>query len=119
MEPTSGPIGPEVEATPRRATAEAAKEFGTTDGSVKRASRVDKKASKKLAEAIERGSLSLGKAEEIVKSYPDKRRQDQQVAAIEKSKMATRVKGLTGEVEWYTPPVCWGATCRLARRPPP
>jgi hypothetical protein len=49
------------------------------------------------------GQLSLGKAEHIVQTYPDKQKQDKQVAIVAKSKMATRVKNLTGEYEWYTP----------------
>jgi phage N-6-adenine-methyltransferase len=89
--------------SPRRATAEAAKAFSTSDGGVQRAKRVAAKASKKLAVAVEAGELSLGKAEQIVKQHPDKKAQDAQVAHIRQSRMATRVKGLTGEIEWYTP----------------
>jgi len=100
---TSGPIEPEVLPEPRRAADDAAKAFGTSTGSVKRAKSVRSKGSKKLNEAVDRGALSLGKAEQITKLYPDKKAQDQQVAIIAESKMVTRVKGLTGEVEWYTP----------------
>lgn len=96
-----GPIGPAL--PPRRATADAADAFGTSDGSVKRAKRVEQNASLKLAEAIERGNLSLGKAEQITRLYPDKNKQDAVVRDIAKSQMTSRVKGLTGEVEWYTP----------------
>lgn len=105
LEPTSGPIEPQVKPKqqPRRAADDAAKAFSTSTASVKRGKTVATKGSKKLNDAVEAGQLSLGKAEEIVKQYPDKKRQDKQVAAIAKSKMATRVKGLTGEVEWYTP----------------
>jgi ParB-like chromosome segregation protein Spo0J len=100
LRPTSGPIGPQVE---RRARDQAAASVGTSSRGVQRAKAVQKRGSKALNDAVETGSLSLGKAEEIVKQYPDKRRQDKQVAAVAKSKMVTRVKGLTGEVEWYTP----------------
>lgn len=100
---TSGPIEPQVKSAPRRAADDAAQAFGTSTGSVRRGKTVATKGSKKLNEAVEAGQLSLGKAAEIVKQYPDKRRQDKQVAAVAKSKMVTRVKGLTGEVEWYTP----------------
>lgn len=98
-----GPIGPQFTPQPRRATADAAQAFGTSDGSVKRALRVEEKGSKKLNEAVDQGALSLGKAEEIIERYPDKKSQDAEVVAIAESKMVTRVKGLTGEVEWYTP----------------
>ena len=98
----SGPIEP-VRTEPRRAADDAAQAFETSAGSVKRAKTVVAKGSEKLTAAVEAGDLSLGKAAEIVKQTPDKGRQDAQVAAIAKSKMATRVKSLTGEVEWYTP----------------
>jgi len=61
------------------------------------------KGSEKLNAAVASGQLSLGKAESIVKKHPAKREQDLAVALIAKSLNATRVKGLTGEVEWYTP----------------
>jgi len=88
---------------PRRATADAADAFGTSDGSVQRAKRVQAKGSPKLTDAVERGNLSLGKAEQITKLYPDKARQDAVVRDIAQSQMTSRVKGLTGEIEWYTP----------------
>jgi phage N-6-adenine-methyltransferase len=90
-------------AKPQRATADAAKAFGTSDGGVQRAKRVQSKASKKLGDAVAAGALSLGKAEQIVTQAPDKKTQDAQVDAIAQSRMVSRVKGLTGEVEWYTP----------------
>lgn len=99
----SASIEAERAPAPRRATTDAAKAFGTSDGSVQRATRVQAKGSKKLNAAVEAGELSLGKAEEIVKTYPDKRTQDSRVTEIRQSRMTTRVKGLTGEIEWYTP----------------
>lgn len=99
----SGPIGPQLPAEPHRARDDAAKAFGTSDRGVQRGKSVLDKGSKKLVDAVETGGLSLGKAEEIVKNYPDKKRQDSQVAAIAKSKSVSRTKGFTGEVEWYTP----------------
>lgn len=88
---------------PRRATADAAKAFGTSDGGVQRGKRVIDKGSKKLVDAVEAGALSLGKAEQIIKESPNKKSQDAQVKAVAESRMVSRVKGLTGEVEWYTP----------------
>lgn len=97
----SGPIGPQRK--PHRARDDAAKAFSTSDRGVQRAKQVQAKASPKLGKAVEAGQLSLGKAEQIVKQTPDKKAQDAQVQAIAKSRMVSRVKGLTGEVEWYTP----------------
>lgn len=77
--------------------------FGVSGREVQKAKAVQQTGSKKLVEAVDRGELSLGKAEQITKLYPDKKAQDSQVAAIRQSRMVTRVKGLTGEVEWYTP----------------
>lgn len=77
--------------------------FGVPGRGVQQAKTVQKAGSKKLVEAVDRGELSLGKAEQITRQYPDKKAQDAQVKAIAESKMVTRVKGLTGEVEWYTP----------------
>jgi len=100
----SAPIGAlQDKPEPHRATADAAKAFNTSDRGVQRAKTVQKKASKKLAAAVEAGALSLGKAEQIIKQNPDKKTQDQRVAEVAKSRMVSRVKGLTGEVEWYTP----------------
>lgn len=96
---TSAPIGAQV----KRAADDAAAAFSTTSRQIQRGKTVHKKGSKKLNDAVAAGELSLGKAEEIVKTYPDKRKQDLQVAIVAKSRMATRVKGLTGEFEWYTP----------------
>lgn len=101
--PTSASIEAEVKSEPRRATADAAGAFDTSDGAVQRALRVRAKGSKKLKDTVEAGQLSLSKAEEIVKHYPDKRRQDDQVARVAASRMVARVQGLTGEYEWYTP----------------
>jgi len=70
---------------------------------VQSAKTVQRQGSKKLNDAVDRGELSVAKAEQITKLYPDKRTQDAQVATIRESRMVTRVKGLTGEVEWYTP----------------
>lgn len=103
VEERSASIEAERKPQPRRATAAAAEAFGTSDGGVQRAKRVAAKASKKLAAAVEAGQLSLGKAEQIVKTHPDKKAQDAQVKHIRQSRMTTRVKGLTGEIEWYTP----------------
>jgi phage N-6-adenine-methyltransferase len=100
---SSAPIGAELSVAPRRATAAAAEDFGTSDRSVQRAKTVLKKASAKVVAAVEAGELSLGKAEQIAKQHPDKKAQDAQVAHIRQSRMTTRVKGLTGEIEWYTP----------------
>jgi DNA N-6-adenine-methyltransferase (Dam) len=86
-----------------RAADDAARDFGTTARTVQRGKSVLNKGSKKLIEAVQEGRLSLGKAEQITKTYPKKRKQDKQVAIIAESKMVTRVKGLTGEIEWYTP----------------
>jgi phage N-6-adenine-methyltransferase len=82
---------------------DAAKAFGTSPRNIQRGKTVHEKGSKKLNDAVARGTLKLGKAEHVIKLYPDKERQDKQVIIIAKSKMATRVKGLTGEFEWYTP----------------
>lgn len=95
------PIGDERQK--HLAADDAAAAFSTTSRTVQRAKTVRNKGSKKLVEAVAQGQLSLGKAEQIVSTYPDKKRQDVQVAVVAKSKMATRVKGLTGEFEWYTP----------------
>jgi hypothetical protein len=88
---------------PPLARAEAGVAFGVPGRGVQQAKTVQKSGSKKLVEAVDRGALSLSKAEQITKLYPDKKAQDAEVQAIAESKMATRVKGLTGEVEWYTP----------------
>ena len=96
-----GPIGPPI--SKHRARDDAATAFGTSPRNVQRGKAVRSKGSKKLNDAVATGQLSLGKAEQIVNTYPDKRRQDEQVAVVAKSKMVTRVKGLTGEIEWYTP----------------
>jgi len=102
MATKGAPIGAPQE-TKHRASDDAARAFGTTPRTVQRAKTVQKKGSRKLNEAVATSALSLGKAEDITKHYPDKKAQDVQVDAIAKSRMATRVKGLTGEVEWYTP----------------
>jgi DNA N-6-adenine-methyltransferase (Dam) len=96
----TGPIGPQPI---HRARDDAARDFGTTARTVQRGKSVLDKGSKKLIDAVQEGRLSLGKAEQITKTYPEKRKQDKQVAIIAESKMVTRVKGLTGEIEWYTP----------------
>lgn len=98
---SSAPIGADL--LPRRAADDAAVAFSTTPRNVQRGKTVRSKGSKKLVEAVAQGQLTLGKAEQIVSSYPDKKRQDAQVDVVAKSKMVTRVKGLTGEIEWYTP----------------
>lgn len=98
----SAPIGADI-LPPRRAADDAAADFGTSSRNVQRAKSVTSKGSRKLADAVEQGSLSLGKAEQITKLYPDKAKQDAVVRDIAKSQMTSRVKGLTGEVEWYTP----------------
>lgn len=95
----SGPIGPQR----ARARDQAAATVGASPRSVQRAKSVINNGSKKLADAVHTGALSLGKAEQIVKETPDRRQQDKRVVEVAKSKMATRVKGLTGEIEWYTP----------------
>ena len=77
--------------------------FGVSGRGVQSAKTIQRQGSKKLNEAVDRGELSVAKAEQITKLYPDKRTQDAQVATIRESRMVTRVKGLTGEVEWYTP----------------
>lgn len=87
----------------RPARDEAGAAFRVPGRGVQQAKTVQKAGSQKLIEAVDRGDLSLGKAEQITKLYPDKKTQDTQVKAIAESKMVTRVKGLTGEVEWYTP----------------
>lgn len=86
-----------------RARDNAGTAFKVPGRGVQQAKTVQKAGSKKLIEAVDRGELSLGKAEQITKLYPDKKTQDAQVATIRESRMVTRVKGLTGEVEWYTP----------------
>lgn len=86
-----------------RARDDAGTAFGVPGRGVQQAKTVQKAGSRKLVEAVDRGDLSLGKAEQITKLYPDKKAQDAQVQTIAESKMVTRVKGLTGEVEWYTP----------------
>lgn len=103
---TRGPArekGAPIGAPKHRASDDAALAFGTSPRGVERAKSVQAKGSKKLVEAVERGELSLAKAEQITKLYPDKKAQDAQVTTVRKSRMVTRVKGLTGEVEWYTP----------------
>jgi phage N-6-adenine-methyltransferase len=100
---SSGPIEPQLSSQPRRAADEAAKAFGTSTGSVKRGKTVATKGSKGLVDAVEAGELSLGRADQIVRETPDRRQQDAEVVHIRKSRMATRVRGLTGEIEWYTP----------------
>jgi phage N-6-adenine-methyltransferase len=96
----SGPIGPQLK---HRARDDAAKAFGTSPRNIQRGKTVHEKGSRKLNDAVAQGLLKLGKAEHLVKIYPDKQRQDKQLGIIAKSKMVTRVKGLTGEFEWYTP----------------
>jgi len=86
-----------------RARDQAGAAFGVSGRSVQSAKTIHRQGSKKLNDAVERGELSLAKAEQITKLYPDKKAQDTQVKAIAESKMVSRVKGLTGEVEWYTP----------------
>lgn len=102
MATKGAPIGAPQEEK-HRAADDAAVAFDTTARTVQRAKTVSTNGSKRLVKAVEDGDLSLGKAEQIVKQYADKRTQDSRVAMVAKSKMATRVKGLTGEVEWYTP----------------
>jgi len=97
----SAPIG--AKGLEHRAADDAAAAFGTSPRNVQRGIAVREKGSAKLNEAVQGGRLTLGKAEQVVKTYPDKARQDAQVGIIAKSKMTTRVKGLTGEIEWYTP----------------
>jgi phage N-6-adenine-methyltransferase len=97
---SSAPIG--ALGIKQRATAAAAQAFGTTARNTERGAYVGEKGSAKLQEAVQAGGLSLGKAEQIAKN-PDKHKQDAQVASIAKSRMVSRVKGLTGEIEWYTP----------------
>jgi hypothetical protein len=82
---------------------EAGSAFGVPGRGVQQAKAVQKAGSRKLVEAVDRGVLSLSKAEQIVREQPDKKAQDAEVQAIAESKMVTRVRGLTGEVEWYTP----------------
>jgi phage N-6-adenine-methyltransferase len=96
---------PKVTADRRQpnAAAEAAAEWGSSPRMVEKAKRIQKKGSKRLIEVVDRADLSVDKAHEIIRRYPDKRTQDQVVGEITKSKMTSRVKGLTGEVEWYTP----------------
>lgn len=105
-ERTRGPArekGAPIGAPKHRASEDAALAFSTSPRTVERAKSVQAKGSNKLNDAVDRGKLSLGKAEQIIKQHPDKKTQDAQVTAIAESRMVTRVKGLTGEVEWYTP----------------
>ena len=98
---TSAPIGAQVS---HRAADDAAAAFGTSPRNVQRGKAVKDSGSKKLNDAVLSGQLSLGKAEQITKRFKNnKKRQDEEIARVAKSKMATRVKGLTGEIEWYTP----------------
>ena len=113
--PRATPAVPSLPAVPRpapapapippahRARDDAAAAFGTTPRNVQRGKVVVTDGSKKLQEAVETGRLSLGKAEQIVQTYPEKKHQDAQVAKIAASNNITRVKALTGEYEWYTP----------------
>lgn len=98
---TSGPIGPKV--IDNRARDAAARAFSSSPRNVQRGKAVLTHGSQKLQDAVTSGELSLGKAEEIVKTSRDKKQQDIRVETVKKSKMVTRVKGLTGEIEWYTP----------------
>ncbi len=99
---TLPPDGGRVSRGPTAAE-DAAKASNTSPRNVQRAKFVLENSSAKAQAAVDAGELSLAKAEQIAKEYPDKKRQDAKVAAIKKSKMTTRVKGLTGEFEWYTP----------------
>lgn len=92
------------QARPIRAAADdAAEAFGTGHAIVEQAKHVLKEGSKRLTAAVESGDLSVAKAYQIVKDYSDRRTQDSVLRSILESKQVTRVKGLTGEVEWYTP----------------
>ena len=97
----SGPIGPDK--IEHRARDDAAKAFATSPRNIQRGKFVRENGSKKLNDTVAQDLLSLGKAEQLIKTYSDKQRQDKQLAVIAKSRMATRVKSLTGEFEWYTP----------------
>ena len=93
---------PQVSRKPQ-ARDEAGAAFQVPGRGVEQAKRVQKKGSSKLIEAVDQGKLSINKAEEIIKTSPDKKAQDVQVKAIAESKTVSRTKALTGEVEWYTP----------------
>jgi ParB family chromosome partitioning protein len=82
---------------------DAAKAFNTSSRTVQRSKLIHDKGSAKLKDAVHRGALSPAKAEQIIKAYPEKSKQDRQVVIIAESKMVTRAKSLTGEIEWYTP----------------
>ena len=97
----SAPIG--AQQLKHRAADDDAKAFNTSSRTVQRSNLIKKKGSAKLKDAVHRGALSPAKAEQIIKTYPEKSKQDRQVALIAESKMVTRAKGLTGEFEWYTP----------------
>jgi ParB family chromosome partitioning protein len=99
----SGPNGPQAKTKKHRARDDAAKAFNTSSRTVQRSKLIHDKGSAKLKDAVHRGALSPAKAEQIIKMYPEKSKQDKQVAIIAESKMVTRAKGLTGEFEWYTP----------------
>jgi phage N-6-adenine-methyltransferase len=88
---------------PLRASDEAGRAFHVSGKQTGQGKRVLTHGHKALHDAVESDKLSLDKAVEIIKQYPDKNKQAAAVARIAKSKMVTRVKGLTGEIEWYTP----------------
>jgi len=93
------------EANGHQARDDAAAAVGASPRGVEQAKRVKEQGSKNLFEAVKRGEISTDRAERIVKSTSDKRKQDELLKATMESRQATRVKSLTGEVEWYTPKV--------------
>lgn len=86
-----------------KASADAAKAVGTKPRGVEQANRVKKHGSPKLFDAIKNNIVSTDTAERILKKTSDKTEQERLLKAVCDSKQATRVKCLSGEVEWYTP----------------
>lgn len=80
---------------------DAAKQTNVSARSVQNAATVIAKGSAKVIKAVDEGRLAVSKAVKIVEK--PKAAQDAVVTQIEKSKQVSRVKGLTGEIEWYTP----------------
>jgi hypothetical protein len=85
--------GPKTE---QRARDEAAKAVGSTGRSVGQAKRVLKEGGKAVVEAVEKGELSLNKAEQIVKEEPDKKKQHQLVKDATAPSHEKKRKAATG-----------------------
>ncbi len=84
---------------------EAGRTVGISGETVRQAEAVIKHGSAKLADAVTAGKVSVSKAARIAKDHKDdKTEQNRILEGLSTSNHVNRMKGLTGEVEWYTPP---------------